>query len=155
MCLDGIYRVVLFGHRDFDGHTILEERLYPLLKDLIKTKAFVEIYVGRNGEFDVYSASVVKRVQKAVGKDNNELICVLPYKEKDIEYYEKYYDSVMIPESLVSTYPKAAISKRNRWMVEIADLVICYVQREDGGAYTAMKYAERLGKEIINFATRK
>lgn len=84
--LDQTYRVVLFGHRDFDGHRRLDERLYPLLKDLIRTKPFLEIYIGRNGEFDIYAATIVKRVQSAMGKDNNEFICVLPYPEKDIEY---------------------------------------------------------------------
>lgn len=42
--VDDAYRVVLFGHRDFNGHRILDERLYPLLKELISTKSYVEIY---------------------------------------------------------------------------------------------------------------
>ena len=106
MFCDDTYRVVLFGHRDFYGHRTLDERLYPLLKDLIRTKPFVEIYIGRNGEFDIYAATVVKRVQNAMGKANNEFICVLPYPEKDMEYYEEYYDNVMIPECIGHTHPK-------------------------------------------------
>ena len=113
MFYDDTYRVVLFGHRDFYGHRTLDERLYPLLKDLIRTKPFVEIYIGRNGEFDIYAATVVKRVQNAMGKANNEFICVLPYPEKDMEYYEEYYDNVMIPECIGRTHPKGAITKRN------------------------------------------
>lgn len=153
--LDQTYRVVLFGHRDFDGHRRLDERLYPLLKDLIRTKPFLEIYIGRNGEFDIYAATIVKRVQSAMGKDNNEFICVLPYPEKDIEYYECYYDNVMIPECIGKTHPKGAITKRNRWMVEQANLFVCYVEREEGGAYTALKYAKKLGKDIINLAVEE
>ena len=80
--LDDTYRVVVFGHRDFCGHRKIDEQLYSLLKDLIRTKPFVEIYVGRNGEFDIYAATIVKRVQNAMGKENSELICVLPYLEK-------------------------------------------------------------------------
>lgn len=153
--LDQTYRVVLFGHRDFDGHRKIEERLYQLLKDLIRTKPFVEIYIGRNGEFDIYVATIVKRVQAAMGKDNNEFICVLPYPEKDIEYYDDYYDNVMIPECIGNTHPKGAITKRNRWMVEQADLFICYVEREEGGAYAALKYARKLEKEIVNLAIER
>ena len=97
MFCDDTYRVVLFGHRDFYGHRTLDERLYPLLKDLIRTKPFVEIYIGRNGDFDIYAATVVKRVQDAMGKANSEFIYVLPYPEKDMEYYEAYYNNVMIP----------------------------------------------------------
>ena len=155
MWIDETYRVVLFGHRDFDGHRTLDERLSPLLKDLIRTKPFLEIYIGRNGEFDIYAATVVKHVQNVMGKVNNELICVLPYSQKDIVYYEKYYDSVMIPECIEKIHPKGAITKRNRWMVEQADLFVCYVEREEGGAYTALKYAKKLQKQIINLAEKE
>jgi len=153
--MDDTYRVVLFGHRDFNEHRTLDEQLFPLLKDLIRTKPYVEIYIGRNGAFDLYAATVVKRVQIAMGKANNVFICVLPYPEKDMKYYEKYYDSLMIPESIGRSYPKDAIKKRNRWMVEQADLFVCFVERKKGGAYTALKYAEKLEKQIVNFAQRR
>ena len=71
---------------------------------------------------------------------------------KDIEYYEGYFDRVIIPECVGRTHPKGAITKRNKWMVEQADLLICYVERENGGAYAALKYAKALQKEIINLA---
>ena len=82
MWVDNTHRVVLFGHRDFYAHRTLDEKLYPLLKELIRTKPFVEIYIGRNGEFDIYAATVVKRVQNAMGKENSEFICVLPYPKR-------------------------------------------------------------------------
>lgn len=154
-CEEDIFRVVLFGHRIFYGLKELDEFLFPLLCNLIQTKAFVEIYIGRNGDFDLDAATVVKRVQKAMGKENNEFICVLPYPVRFIEDYEKYYDRVLIPESIGRTHPKSAITKRNRWMVEQADLFVCYVESEEGGAYAAMKYAERLHKKIINLAKKK
>ena len=146
------YRIVLFGHRDFNHHRILDENLSVLLKEIIRKKPFVEIYVGRNGEFDLYAATIVKQLQNEIGKNNHELICVLPYSKKDMEYYAKYYDHVIIPETIGKTHPKGAILKRNRWMVEQADLLICYVERKQGGAYSALKYAEKLGKKILNLA---
>ena len=144
-----IYRVALFGHRDFCAHRRLDDTLYLYLKELLRTKPFVEIYIGRDGEFDRYAASVVKRVQNAMGKENSELNLVLPYIKKDIEDFEKYYDRVIIP---ISAHPKLAITKRNEWMAENADIVICYIECESGGAYTAMKYAERLDKMIVILA---
>ena len=149
------YRVVLFGHRDFDGHRVLDETLYPLIKKLMLTKPFVEIYIERNGEFDIYAATVIKRAQKAVESYNNEFICVLPYRGKNIDFYEQYYDSVIIPECVEKAHPKWAIKKRNLWMVKQADLFLCYVERNEGGAYTALKYAQSLKKEIINLADNK
>lgn len=146
-----VYRVALFGHRDFCQHKRLDDTLSPLIKELLRTKAFVEFYIGRDGEFDIYAASIIKRVQTAMGTENSELNLVLPYVRKDIEYYEKYYDRVSIP---ICVHPKIAITKRNEWVVEQADLVICYVERKKGGAYTAMRYAETLGKEILNLANK-
>ena len=152
MWMNNTYRVVLFGHRDFDAHRMLDERLYPLLQDLICEKHFLEIYIGRNGEFDLYAATIVKQVQNAMGHDNAIFICVLPYSEKDLEYYEEYYDDVIVPECIGRTHPKGAITKRNRWMVEQADLFIGYIKRRKGGAYTALQYAKKLKRKIINLA---
>ena len=149
-----VFTVSLFGHRELDNLTWLENNLSLVIKEIIRKKTYVTLLVGRNGEFDISAATVVKRVQKEMGKANNEFICVLPYSEKNMEYYEGYYDSVMIPECIGQTYPKAAITKRNRWMVEQADLLVCYVKREQGGAYSALKYAKKLGKEIVNLADK-
>ena len=38
-------------------------------------------------------------------------------------------------------------------MVEQADLVLCYIERESGGAYKAVQYAKKLGKKIVNLAS--
>ena len=149
------YTVSLFGHRQIDDVRQLEKQLSPIIKEIIRTKTYVTFLLGRNGEFDLYAATVVKHLQNESGKENNEFICVLPYPEKDMEYYEQYYDGVVIPESIGRCYPQGAITKRNRWMVEQADLVVCYVEREKGGAYTALKYAKKLGKKIINIAKKE
>ena len=144
-----VYRVALFGHRDFGQHKRLDDTLYPLIKELLRTKDFVDFYIGRDGEFDIYAASIIKRVQMAMGTENSELNLVLPYVRKDIEYYEKYYDRVSIP---ISAHPKLAITKRNEWMVEQADIVICYIERKKGGAHASIRYAETLGKVVLNLA---
>ena len=145
-----IFRLCLFGHRDFSGYRVLDTVFFELIKNIVETNDYVEIYVGRNGEFDIYATSVVKRVQKIMERGNSELICVLPYSCKNIEFYSQYYDDVIIPEAVESSHPKNAITKRNQWMVEMCDLVVCYVENADGGAYRAIKYARKLNKEIIN-----
>ncbi len=131
---------------------MIEKKLYLILRDLLRTKAYVEFYIGRNGDFDMLAATVVKETQKAMGNENSAMILVLPYNEKNMEHYEKYYDSIIIPECVEGIHPKGAITKRNRWMIGECDLLICYIERESGGAYTAFKYAKKLGKKIINLA---
>ena len=149
MLMCDTYRVAFVGHRDFDGHRILDRFLPPIIRDLIIENHFVEMYIGRNGEFDVYAASLIKRVQNELGKADNEFICVLPYVGKDIQYYENYYDSVIIPECLAGAYPKSAITKRNRWMIDNSEYVVSYIRKDHGGAFTAVSYAVRHDKTII------
>ena len=149
------YFVTFFGHRDIYNFKEVEKQLYEIICRILQIHPFVVFYIGRNGDFDVHAASVLKRARKDMENEDNEIICVLPYNISDIEYYEKYYDEVFIPECIEKTHPKGAITKRNKWMVEQADLVICYVERNKGGAYAAMKYARSLGKKTINLAEKE
>ena len=50
---------------------------------------------------------------------------------------------------------KAAIQKRNRWLVDRADCLIAYLFRDFGGAYETVKYAKKQGKPVINLAEQK
>ncbi len=150
-----IFTVSLFGHREIYDLRELENRLAPIIKELIKTSFYVSFLIGRNGEFDEYAASVIKRTQEDVGKENCEISLVLPYTVSKLEYYEKYYDSIIIPEHLRHVHPKSAITLKNMWMIEQSDLVIAYVEHNFGGAYTAMKYAKKLNKNVINLSDKQ
>ena len=144
------YRVAMFGHRDFCSTREIEAKLHDILSDLIRTKPYLEVYIGRNGEFDLFAASIVKRIKKELDNSSCSVTLVLPYKVKDIEYYEKYYDDIIIYENEERLHPKAAIAKRNGWMVENSDLLICFVDHNSGGAYKALQYAQKLGIKTIN-----
>ena len=52
---------------------------------------------------------------------------------------------------LIKTF-KSAIQIRNREMVDRADLIICYIEHEKGGAWQTVDYAIKQGKAVINFA---
>lgn len=147
-----VKNVVLFGHRELYEHAKVEKKLSVILRHLALTNPYVEIYMGRNGEFDTFVASIIKQFKKVSGFENIGMTLVLPYEHKDIEYYAQYYDSVFIPESLHGIHPKRAITERNKWMVNKCDLLICYVKHGYGGAHTALKYAKNEGKKIINLA---
>ena len=149
-----IFTVSLFGHRDITDLRHLDTTMCLVIEELIKTKSYVSFLIGRNGEFDEYTASVIKRIQKKHGKENSEIRLILPYVVKDVEFYENYYDNILIPECVAGLHPKSAIKKRNRWMIEQSDLVIAYLERENGGAYSAVKYAKRINKEVIYIKNR-
>lgn len=149
-----IYRVAFFGHRRIYNIREIEERFVPILEDLICKHEFVEFYIGRNGEFDEFAASVIKSVQKRLDRGNSALILTLPYTVKDMEYYEEYYDEIVIPDAICKAHPKAAITLRNRWMADTCDLVICYIEREEGGAYAAVRYVIKHSRSVINISKK-
>lgn len=117
------------------------------------SREYTSFMLGRNGEFDEYAASVIKRVQKNARNENSDITLVLPYGVANIEYYEEYYDNIIIPDELFGAHPKSAIVLRNRWMIENSDLIIFCVDKKEGGAYATMKYAQKLNKKYINIAS--
>ena len=64
------------------------------------------------------------------------------------------HSSLSMAYVLGLSHPKFAITKRNEWMAEQADLILCYIERESGGAYKAVQYAKKLRKEVINLAEK-
>ena len=135
-----------------DDYKDVEDQLMKILSELLLSKEFVEFQIGRNGEFDIFSASCIKRIQGMYGNHNSAMTLVLPYPVADMRYYEDYYDSVYIPEEVTTVHPKAAITKRNQWMVKHSDLLIAYVKHEKGGASTTLHLAKKLNIRIINVA---
>lgn len=98
------------------------------------------------------ASSCVRRVKACLGSDSR-LVLVLPYVTAEFSKNEKsfleYYDDVVVCEEAASAHFKAAITKRNRYMTDEADAVVCYVLRESGGAYAAMTYASSKNRTII------
>ena len=147
--------VSLFGHRIIEDHITVESKLYELLRIVIqKENGEVEFLVGRNGDFDLMAASVIRKLKKETGKDNVFLTLVLPYQTAELrdntEAFESYYDSIEICEASADCNFKYAIVARNRDMIDRSDMVVVYVKNESGGAYQALKYAEKNQKRIIN-----
>ena len=151
-----IYTVAFFGHRYIDNPSKVEALLEEQIRKLINEKEYVDFLVGRNGEFDQCASSTVLRVRKNVRDDNSALVLMLPYPTAEYlnneEYFHDYYTDVEISYKASKAHPKSAIQIRNREMVDRADLIICYVKENEGGAYSTIKYAKRQGKSIINLA---
>lgn len=154
-----IFTVAFFGHRYIDNPLKVEELLEEQIRKLINEKEYVDFLVGRNGEFDQCVSSTVLRVRKNYRDDNSALVLVLPYATVEYlnneEYFHDYYTDVEISYEASKAHPKSAIQIRNREMVDRADLVICYVERKEGGAWKTVEYAIEQEKMIINFAEHK
>ncbi len=151
-----IYTVSLFGHRQIDDLCSIERKLEKIVSELLFEKEYVEFLVGRDGEFDLLAASVIRRCRRAVGEENSALIWMLPYLTAEyrdhMEEYLNYYDDVEVSPKAAGVHPKAAMQIRNREMVDRSDLVIFFVERETGGAYQTLRYAVKENVGFINLA---
>lgn len=149
-----IYTVSLFGHRQIDDPFSVERVLEIMIRQLLAEKEYVEFLVGRDGEFDLLAASVIKRCRRAVGEENSALIWMLPYPTAEYrdheEEYLNYYDAVEVSQNAAGAHFKSAMQIRNREMVDRSDLVIFCVEHQKGGAYQSMRYAEKQGVPFIN-----
>ena len=151
-----IYSVAFFGHRYVDNIIKVEDLLEEQIRKLIDENEYVVFLVGRNGDFDQCVSSSVLRVRKNYRDDNSALVLVLPYPTGEYlnneNYFRDYYTDVEISHAASVAHPKSAIQIRNREMVDRADLIICYIEHEKGGAWQTVKYATEQGKTAINLA---
>jgi len=142
-----------FGHRDIWGSV---PSLTDVLEKLIVEENVTIFMTGGMGDFDGKFASAVRTLKRKYS--DIKLLLVKSYFSGELntnkEYYEYMYDEVVIPDVVAGVHPKSAITKRNKWMVEESDYIVSYVTRDFGGAYTAIKYAIKLGKKIISISEK-
>lgn len=147
------YKIALFGSRRIENNLSLRNDLKILLRFWFSKKSHLQFYIGRNGDFDILAASIVQQLKKEYAHVLCDLILVLPYTVKDIEYYAEYYDQIIIPDELFGMHYKRVITERNKWMVEQADFVVVYTASENGGAHRALEYAKKLDRPYFELLT--
>lgn len=144
-----------FGHSDITESSELRQLLDQTIEQHICSLRTTEFLTGGMGNFDAIAENAVIRAKKQ--HPEIKLILVIPYLtaklEKQKEYYEQRYDMVLYPNELRGVHPKGAITKRNRWMVDSSENIICCIKRNIGGAWTAVNYAGKKGKNVTNLAS--
>lgn len=140
------------GHREV-FHQGVEEAVEAALRELLEMDSTFCFYTGGMGEFDAVCARAVRRIRARRPEKQMRLILVEPYMKQSIntdgQWLHGCYDDIIIPEELAGIHYKAAIQYRNRWMIEHSQHIIAYIRRDFGGAYTAMRYAQRKGLNVI------
>lgn len=146
------------GHREV-YQSMIDEKIEKTIEDLLQTDNEFIFFTGGMGDFDSKCASAVRAAKFKFPNLKISLALVLPYMSNrlntDKAYYEYYYDEIIIPSELCGVHYKAAIQRRNRWIVDRADYVIAYIYRDFGGALETVKYARKQGKPVINLAEQK
>ena len=138
--------VIFCGHRDVICSDDLKRQLKFVLCDLIMEGADTFL-LGGYGSFDSMAAIVVRELKSTYPQIRSSL--VLAYLNRD--YNAELYDDTIYPP-LERVPLRYAISQRNRWMVDTADVVVSYVIHSYGGAATTLRYAEQKKKRVIHLS---
>lgn len=137
--------VTFCGHAEVANPDAVRSWLTATVERLIR-QDMRTFYLGGYGAFDRMAASVVWELKRSYPQIVSVL--VLPYLDREMD--TRGYDTTVYPP--LETVPrKFAISKRNEWMVDAANVIVAYVTHDWGGATKTLEYARRKKKLIINY----
>ena len=139
------------GHRslgyDFDKN-LLEIEILKLIDSGVNT-----FLVGMAVGFDSACFKVLEQIRK---QKEIKIIACIPCKNQDINFTDKqkleYRKMVNSADGYVlveQEYTKGCMLKRNRYMVDNSEYLICYLRNNLGGTKYTVDYAQKKGKNII------
>lgn len=135
---------VFIGHSSTVGldTKLLEQTIINLIEEDITT-----FLSGGMGGFDRISARIVYNLKKTYPKIKNYL--VIPYLNFNI-FDKDLFDEIIFPEELEFIPYKAAIPRRNKYIIEHSNTAICFVKNNFGGAAKSFELAKKNKLNIIN-----
>lgn len=138
-----------FGHRDFLYGTY-EKQVREIVVSLIEKEQVTQFYAGGRGAFDWFCAKIVADIKKEYSQILlTQVLSYIPQKKDEFGYKPPYFDdSVYLLEKQVP--PKFAISETNKILVKKSDFIVSGVWHNWGGAYSAVEFAKRQGKTVID-----
>lgn len=134
-----------FGHRECYGldRAVLQNAIMDLIEQGVDA-----FYVGNQGQFDTMVHSCLKALQRQYPHIRYSVVLAyLPTQKREVEDMSH----AMYPE--IEGYPKFAIERRNKWMVQQADYCVCYIDHTWGGAYKFAQMAKNRGLRVINLGS--
>ena len=141
--------VTFCGHSQITKEDKIASWLRTVTQSLIE-QGVTTFFLGGYGEFDSLAASILREQKKKYPQI--ELVLVLAYLNTGRN--TSGYDGTVYPP--LETVPRRfAISHRNRWMVEVSDVVVAYVLHDWGGAATTLRCAKQKKKQIISYREEK
>ena len=136
--------VTFCGHSQIADKETIRKRLTDEIHEILRA-GYRTFYLGGYGDFDNLAAAVLSELKGAY--PDIERLLIIPYIDR--EYNTVQYDGTMYPQ-LENVPKRFAISRRNKWMVDQASVIIAYVDHDWGGAAKTLEYAVKKGLQIIN-----
>ena len=139
-----------FGHHDAPDK--IKDALRRQVKNLILNENIRRFYVGNHGHFD-YMALEVLREMKTEFPDIDYAV-VLAYLPENSEKWQDNFTprETLFPDGLESVPKRYRIPRRNKWMLDNSDIILCFVRHYFGGSGKTTDKALKQGKRIINLA---
>lgn len=140
------------GHRrlaglDFDEH-LLERVVLNLVKNGVN-----RFLCGMAIGFDMKAAQAVLALKD---KYDIELVACLPcadqsqrFSARDKQTYNKILERCDEVVVLESEYTAGCMFKRDRYLVDNSDTLVCFLRKKSGGTYYTVNYAKKSGKKLI------
>ena len=131
-----------FGHREccLDSAVLLSA-----IEHLIN-EGVEEFLVGHQGQFDSMVCSSLRSLRERYPHIRYSVVLAyLQAQNRDEDFSDTVY-----PEGIETVLPKYAIDWRNRYLIDRADICLCYIDYSWGGAYKFAQLAQRRGRKVIN-----
>ena len=137
------------GHRNVTDKEKMKKIVTEIIIDLIENKGVDVFLCGGMGDFDDICSQCVGDLK--VRYHHIKQYLIIPYMTRKFEEssYKYFMFNDVIKPDLGNVHPKAAIVKRNQWMVDKSEYIVAFVQREFGGAFNTLKYGIEEGKKIV------
>ena len=133
------------GHRDCSSG--LKNKLYLEIEKLIILEKVKKFYVGVNGGFDKLVYGVLCELEKIY---NIDIVVVLAYLGAKNDVFNYDPQKSIFPDVLENVPLRFAINRRNRYMIEQSDFVVCYMNHTFSNTYTFLRFAAKTNKKIVN-----
>lgn len=153
-------KICVTGHRPnklygYDLSDVRWQNLKWLFKHILKENKCTEAITGMALGVDTVFALAVLEL-KDEGYDI-ELHCAIPCKNHSCKWIKEsvdQYNDILSKADIVKLvsdeeYKPWLMQKRNEYMVDLADKVIAVWDGTKGGTANCVRYAQKVGKEII------
>ena len=131
----------------------LTETVLSLAADGVET-----FYSGMAMGFDLLAADTVLLAKKAFPA--LRLVAAIPFAEQASGFppaWKKRYDRILgaadLCDIICAGYSPACFQLRNEYMVKHSDVVVTWFDGQPGGTQNTLRYAEKIGRGIINLCT--
>lgn len=139
-----------FGHKDTPPG--ISDKLEEVLEKLIVEEGVDAFLVGNQGGFDAAVLHTLRRLKGVYPHITyNVVLAYMPGRKE--EWSPNDPMETLLPEGLESVHPRYAISWRNKWMIQEAEVVVTYITHSWGGAAQFAELAERKKKRVINLTS--